>query len=219
MSLILDIETETHGADVMAGTKRILSVQIGDSRFQELYYADSPVPESSLAQVPARLAELVNDGTVIAGYNIKGFDLVFLQKFLGVEIPAANVLELMEQAGVKQLQSKMGRRSLRMEEVCRELQVPVDHKRLMDERALAYKTVPELVDQAQIFAEELVSRHGWTHDFALRYTLDKLAVGNAILDAYREFVAKRGSRNTLFYRYATGDVISEYLVMRALQGP
>jgi len=37
-----------------------------------------------------------------------------------------------------------------------------------------------------------------------------------IYDAYLEFVKSGGQKNTLFYEYAIGDVISEYQLLKAL---
>jgi len=49
-SLVIDIETENTGADLIADSKRIISVQIGNSTNQELYYADARNPSLSTSQ-------------------------------------------------------------------------------------------------------------------------------------------------------------------------
>jgi hypothetical protein len=51
-------------------------------------------------------------------------------------------------------------------------------------------------------------------DFSYNYVLDKIAGGNAIYDAYLEFVECGGQKDTLFYEYAIGDAISEYQLLK-----
>jgi len=60
------------------------------------------------------------------------------------------------------------------------------------------------------------SRDNDPPDFAFNYVLDKIAGGRAIFDAYLEFVKSEGQKNTLFYEYAIGDVISEYQLLKKL---
>lgn len=205
--LVIDIETENTGADIMADNKRIISVQIGDTSQQELYYADAKESIKSLSVVPTRINSLVANGALFAGYNLKGFDLFFLKQFLGIEIPDANVLELRDMDGVQRLQQRTGQRSYRLEEVCSEYEIVTEHKRLMDERALPFRVKPEILAQANMAARKLVVEKGWSFDFSLKYTLDKISGGHAIFDAYKEFVQKDGSKETLFYKYAVGDAL------------
>jgi hypothetical protein len=216
MSLVIDIETENTGADIMADNTRIISVQMGDSEEQKLYYADAHDPSLSTSQVPQRVETLIAEGKVFAGYNLKGFDLPLLKQFLGVEIPEANVLEIAEMDGVKKLQQRSGRRSYRVEDVCKEYGISVDHKRLMDEKAETFKKRPEVLALADTSARQLVEEKGWSYAFSLNYKLNKIAVGRAIYDSYLEFVRAGGARETLFHRYAVGDVICEYQLMRRL---
>ncbi len=216
MSLVIDIETENTGADIMNDNKRIISVQIGDSTKQDLYYADASDSARSLSQVPLRVKSLVSQKYVFAGYNLKGFDLPFLKQFLGIEIPEANVLELRDMDGVRKLQQRTGKRSYRLEEVCREYGIVTEHKRLMDEKDEPFKRRPDILAQADVAAKRLVEEKGWGLDFSLKYTLDKIAGGHAILDSYKEFVQKDGAKETLFHRYAVGDVICEHQLMQKL---
>lgn len=215
-TVVIDIETENTGADIMADNKRIISVQIGDSTKQELYYADAHNPSLSTSQVAQRVKTLIGEGNVFAGYYLKGFDLPFLKQFLGVEIPEANTLEITEMDGVKKLQQRTGRRSYKVEDVCKEYGIPADHKRMMDERAEPFKKRPEVLALADTAARQLVADKGWSYDFSLNYKLDKIAGGRAIYDSYLEFVRKDGAKDTLFHQYAVGDVICEYQLMQKL---
>ena len=86
----------------------------------------------------------------------------------------------------------------------------------MNEKAEKYKSMEAHKNKASAKARELVEKRGWSQDFSYNYALDKVAGGNAIYDAYLEFVESGGQKNTLFYEYAIGDVISEYQLLKAL---
>jgi len=206
MYLIIDIETENTGSDIMGDNKRIISVQIGDETKQELYYADSEDPQSTLIMAKERITSLLSQGVVFSGYNIKGFDIPLLKQFIGVEIPESNIFELSQTPRVTEIKNM---KKYRLEDVCRECGIEVTHKQKMNEKAEKYKIRQDIKDQARAKAEELVKSKGWGFDFSYKYVLDKISGGNAIFDAYKDFVASKGSVNTLFYQYAVGDVISE----------
>jgi len=92
----------------------------------------------------------------------------------------------------------------------------VDHKRKMKEKAEKYKRRLDIQEKAKADAMELVKTKGGTFDWTYNKALDKVAFGYAIWDAYQEFVKSGGRKNTLFYEYAIGDVISEYKLLKAL---
>lgn len=215
-SVVLDIETENTEGDVLNGNKRIISVQMGDSLNQELYYADATVPTRSLLQAKARINSIVRDGGVVAGYNLREFDIPILRRFLEVTIPDASVLDLKDTEGVSDLTRRLGRKRLRLEDVCSEYGISTVHKSLMDRRAEQFKSDPQILVRADAFAQSLVTSKGWDFQFSRGYALDKIAFGHAILDSYQEFVSKSGSKDTLFHTYATGDVVCEYKLMQAL---
>ena len=212
--LILDVETENTGYDIMADNKRLLSVQIGDSNKQELYYADAPSHDSLLVRAKERIYGLLNDETVFSGHNLTGFDTPMLEKFLDIKIPKKNLLDLSKTQLVTNICQLRNRNTLRLEELCSHLGINSSHKDEMNQKAETYKTRPEIVAQAQAAARDLVSRRGWSFNFSLGYSIDKIAGGHAIYDSYKDFVASKGSENTLFYRYATGDIVSEYELLR-----
>ena len=213
-TLILDVETENTGYDIMEHNKRIISVQIGDSTLQELYYADSPIHETSLSRARERINDLLGKDTIFSGYNLTGFDTPMLEKFLDIKIPTKNLLDLSKTQLVTNICQQRNRNTLRLEELCSHLGINSSHKDEMNQKAETYKIKPEIVAQAQAGARDLVSRRGWSFNFSLGYSIDKIAGGHAIYDSYKDFVASRGSENTLFYRYAVGDIVSEYELLR-----
>jgi len=105
---------------------------------------------------------------------------------------------------------------LRLEEACKACVVKVTHKQRMNEKAEKYQSIEDFKKQARAKAKELVESRGWGLDFSYNYVLDKVAGGNAIYDSYLEFVKSGGQKNTLFYEYAIGDVVSEYQLLKAL---
>ena len=197
----------------MEDNKRILSVQIGDDTTQNLYWADSKDPKWTLESAKKEIASLLSQGVIFSGYNIKGFDIRFLKQFLGVEIPEANILDLCQSPKITQF---TGKNKARLEEACVACGVKVTHKQRMNDKAKKYKSMEAHKNKALAKAKELVENRGWSQDFSFNYALDKVAVGNAIYDAYLEFVKSGGPKNTLFYEYAIGDVISEYQLLKAL---
>lgn len=213
MYRIIDIETENTGTDIIEDNKRILSVQIGDDTIQNLYWADSKDPQWTLESAKKEIASLLSQGVIFSGYNIKGFDVRFLKQFLGVEIPEASILDLCQSPKITQF---TGKNKARLEEACAACGVKVTHKQRMNEKAKKYKSMKANKDRALAKANKLVENRGWSQDFSYNYALDKVAGGNAIYDAYLEFVKSGGQKDTLFYEYAIGDVISEYQLLKAL---
>ncbi len=214
MPLVIDIETENTGSDVMNDNRRIISIQIGDDTIQELYYADSRDPEHTLEEAKRRIESLLSQGQVFAGFNIKDFDIPLLKRFLGIEIPEANMIELSETPRVAELKSQ---RKFGLEEVCKECGVQVSHKQRMNEKAEKYRKRQDIEELARIQATKDVQNKGWGYDFSYSRALDKTAGGHAIYDAYLEFVRNGGQKNSLFYEYAIGDVVAEYRLSRKLR--
>lgn len=215
MYFVIDIETENTGTDIMKDNKRIISVQIGNDIKQDLYWADSPETQWNLESAKNRIDSLLVQGVTFAGYNIIGFDIKFLKEFMEVEIPESNLLDICIRHKPK-LSQLTGRNRPRLEEACLACGIVVSHKQRMNEQAEKYKTNETFKKQAFVKANELVRNLGWSFDFSYRYALDKVAGGNAIYDAYLEFVKSGGQRNTLFYEYAVGDIISEYQLLKKL---
>lgn len=215
MYRIIDIETENIGSDIMKENKRIISVQIGDATKQELYYDDSKDPQCTLARSKEQIASLLSQGYIFAGYYIKNFDIPILKKFLGVEIPESNIFDLSQTPRVTELRNN--KKLYKLEDVCMECGIEVNHKQKMNENAEKLKGRQDIKDQAFAKAKNLVKSKGWSFDFSYDYVLNKIAGGHAILDAYKEFVKSGGQKNTLFYEYAIGDVICEHRLLKVLK--
>ena len=211
--VVLDVETKNLGSDIMEDNERILSLQLGDATKQELYYYDSKDSQWTLSMGKKQIASLLPQAVIFTGYNIKGFDMVMLKEFLGVKIPESKMLDLCQSPRLTQFTCK---KKARLEEVCRMCGIDVSHKQKMDKRAEKYRARQDIREQARAKAEDLVRNKRWTPDFAFNYVLDKIAGGRAIFDAYLEFVKSEGQKNTLFYEYAIGDVISEYQLLKKL---
>jgi hypothetical protein len=86
----------------------------------------------------------------------------------------------------------------------------------MNEKAKKYKVMDVHKKHATVKAKELVEKRGWGFEFSHNYVLDKIAGGNAIYEAYQEFVKNDGQKDSLFYEYAIGDIIIEYRLFKAL---
>jgi hypothetical protein len=215
MYRVLDIETENTGTDIMEDNKRILSVQIGNDTIQHMYWAYSRNPQWSLESAKKEITSSLAQGIIFAGYNIRVFDVRFLKQFLDVEIPESNVLDLCLYQSRK-LTQLTGENKLGLEEACEVCGIKVNHKRRINEEAKKYKSIEAFKKQAKAKAKELVRNKGWSKDFSFTYALNKVANGNAIYDAYWEFVKSGGKRNTLFYKYVIGDIISEYQLLKVL---
>jgi len=200
MNLAIDIETENTSADVATGNKRIISIQIGDDVTQELYYADSS--DYSLVRAKERILSLLSGGCVFVGFYL-AFDLPLLKKFLDIDI--TNYIELQTE------------NYTRLADVCRSYNITVDHKRKMDEKAEEYTKRDDIKNEARLEAQKRVEERKDSFDYALRICLKNISRGKAMFDSYNQFVQKGGSKDTLFYEYAIGDVICEFRLFKALK--
>jgi hypothetical protein len=214
-TLILDIETENTGSDIWKDNERIISVQIGDDSQQEFYYADSKNPLTKLDKVKTRIESLISQGYLLAGYNMK-FDTHNIKQFLKCDIPEENALELYHMDRFNERLRSLGRRYLRLEEACVEFGIQVTHKNEMNQKAEQYKVRPDIIDRAKKVAPKIAIKKGGTVEYAYNEAIKKIAGGYAILDAYNEFVTNGCSKDSLFYKYAIGDVICEFQLFKAI---
>jgi len=210
---VIDVETENTGFDIHLDNKRIISIQIGNAANVELYYADSKNPAASLPSAKHRLTDMLSKGYVLTGYGVEQFDNENLKKFLSVQIPASNLVDLSQTNFIKSLKRTRG--LYRLEDICSHLNIPVRHKCRMIEKAETYKT--RFSALADVEAVKIAEKKGGTVDYAKAEAMRKITIGNAIYDSYKEFVEKEGNKDTLFYEYAVGDVICEYLLFEAVR--
>lgn len=212
----LDIETENEGIGVLNGVKRVLSIQIGTDTNQELYYADSEEKGLSLQHGIKRIEQLVDDGYSFSGYNIKGFDLKILKDHYDLAIPQSKVIDLMESDAIKSLKQRTNRTYASLEWVCQAYSIDSSHKKQMDEYSRRYYDDTRFKTDAIILGKMLVSQRGWDPDYCERYALKNLSFKQAIIDTFLEFIKANGSHDSLFYRYAIGDIICEHKLLKAL---
>jgi hypothetical protein len=219
MYVVLDVETKNLGSDIMKDNEQLLSLQLGDATKQELYYYDSKDTQLNLEMGKKRIASLLSQGVTFVGYNIKGFDTIMLKKFLGVEIPLSRTFELCDTPKMVELHRRV--KNWTADYACQKYKIDVSHKQKMNAKAEKYRAKEDIQkkakdDKAKAKAMEFVQNRGWTPDYAFNEVLRKIAYGHAIWDAYLEFVESGGRKNTLFYEYAIGDVISEYQLLKKL---
>lgn len=215
MYVALDVETKNLGSDVIGENEQLLSVQLGNDTEQRLYYYDSKAPELNLESAKIEITSLLSKGAIFAGYNIE-FDVTMIKKFLGVEIPKAQTLDLCHTSEIEEFHKITTDWSL--ERACGKYYVNADHKRKMKEKAEQYKRRADIQEKAKANAKETLKiKPNWTPNYAYDKALNKIAVCNAIYDAYIEFIESGGQKNTLFYEYAIGDIISEYNLLKALK--
>jgi hypothetical protein len=87
----------------------------------------------------------------------------------------------------------------------------------MDDLSIRFRSRPDVMALAREGAEKLIKEKRWSSDFSYDYALGKIAGGMAILDSFNEFVRSGGDTNSLFYRYAMGDVFSEHQLFETLK--
>lgn len=211
----IDIETENTGIDIMKDNKRIISVQIGNDTKQNLYWADSKDSLWTLKSAEKEISSLLSQGVIFTGYNIKGFDNLFLKQFLGIEIPELNILDICHTDEIREFHNTTS--DWTMECACAKWFVSANYKQKMNTKAEQYKTRQDIQEKAKVGAREIMKTKSWlTPSGAYTKALNKIAGGHAIYDAYLEFVKSGGQKDTLFYEYAIGDVVSEYQLLKKL---
>lgn len=212
--VVLDTETKNLGSDIMRDNEQLLTIQLGNSTKQELYYYDSRNPKLTLEIGKRRIESLLSQDVTFVGYYFKGFDIPMLGKFLGIDVPLSNVLELTETTRIRELHRID--KNWTMEHACANCGIEATHKKKMKELAEKYKTKPEIMKRASADAEENTKKKGGTFQWWYEKMLSKLARGHAIWEAYSEFAESGGRRDTLFYEYAIGDIVATYELFKKL---
>ena len=218
-TVFLDVIMENTGADPIGDSKRIMSVQIGDSSKQDVFYAESNTGDQSLFGALMQVNSLVAKNYTFVGHNLKGMELYFLRRFLNVSIPEYMVLDLRDQEGVMKLQQRPEKPLFKLEEVLSEYKIPLDYRLPIDANAELIRKKPEIVAQADEAAKLISTSKGWSPEFSRQYALNNIATGTAIKEAYDEFVQKAGAKDTIYYKFATGDIVAEHKLLEALRKP
>ena len=206
-SITIDIETENTGCNIMEDNKRIISVQLFDGNNPKIFYDGSEY--SNLESAKKELNSLIDIGKSFVGFNIRNFDVPLITKFLGIKIPASQIIEISEMEKMNSVREHYGKKWPRLVDCCEFMDVECSHKGLMDKQSARLKKNPDVIIKAKEGAVTLQKRRGWTHDYAYNRALDFISGGMAILEAFNEFAGSKGDQNTIFYRYAVGDVFSE----------
>ena len=204
----IDIETENTGIDIMNDNTRIISVQLHDGTKGEFYYANSTT--SNLKVAKEKIKGLLNNGVQFVGYNILRFDIPILKKFLDIEIPLSQVIDISEMKSIFFLKKELNKGGISLEEACKHFGIKCEHKKLLEPIAEKIRQYPEVIAKSESEGLKLASKTGWGVERCRSNALKKISGGMAILEMYNEFVRSNGSIDSLFYKYAMGDAISEY---------
>jgi hypothetical protein len=87
----------------------------------------------------------------------------------------------------------------------------------MDDQSIEFKNLPHVIELAKEGAEKWVKEKGWSYDYSYNRALSSVSIGMAILKSFKDFVESGGRSDSLFYKYAIGDVISEHLLYQKLK--
>lgn len=212
---VIDIETENTGYDIMKHNKRIISVQMFDGNTGKLFYDGSA--SNSISAAKEALLSQIDDGYKFVGFNVRNFDVPLIKNFMGVEIPFGQIIEIGEMPQMNDVRQNLGKQWPRLFEVCDHLGIECSHKGLMNNLSSRLQSRPDVIALVKIGAENLAKEKGSTPEYWHNRTLAKIAGGVAILESFNEFVGSGGNTDSLFYKYAMGDVFSEYRLFEALK--
>jgi len=211
----LDIETENTGADILNDNKRIISIQILKEHDAKIFYDGSNT--NSIKVGKNELISLVENGKSFVGFNLRNFDIPLIQKFLDVKIPSSQIIEISELPAMDEVRRKLGKNKVSLVQTCDVIGVECKHKNIMNEKSEALKKETHVIEQAKIAAKKWVDDLGWGREFSYNHALNKIAGGMAILESFNEFVKSGGREDTLFYKYAIGDIIVEHELYQNLK--
>jgi len=205
--ITLDIETENTGFDIMKDNKRIISIQLLDKNSSRIYYDGSE--SSNLDSVKEELHSMIDGEKHFLGFNIRNFDVHFVKEFLGIDIPASQVIDIGEMPEMEKVRQRLGKKYPKLEEVCNLLGVDCTHKVTMNQRSQKFKELPDVIQKAKEGATKWQNEFRWSADYSHNRALDKISVGMAIMESFEEFQKSGGDQNSIFYQYAIGDVLAE----------
>lgn len=206
--ITLDIETENTGYDIKEDNKRIISIQLLGEDNGEIYYDGAKI--NNLEFATKELYSMIDSKKNFLGFNIKNFDVPIIKKFLGVDIPESQVIEISEINVMNDIRRRIGKNKPRLTEICKLVGVNCTHKDIMDQRAQKFRQLPEVIQKAKEGAAKWQKERGWSSDFSYNLALDMICGGMAIMETFDEFVKLNGDKNSFFYQYAMGDVRTEY---------
>lgn len=210
----LDIETENTGYDIMNNNKSILSIQLL-SNLKKIFYDGSE--KNDIDEGKKELISHIEQGNTFLGFNIRNFDIPMIKKFLDIEIPSEQIIDISEMDSVTEMKKKIGRKRISLFQVCQQIGIDAGHKTDMDNLAKKFLDLPSVVELAKKGADEWVTTLGWGYDFSFGLAKKRIAGGMAIFESFKEFVNSGGSQESLFYRYAMSDVDVKHAVYEKLE--
>ena len=156
--IVIDIETENTGYDVMKHNKRILSIQTYDGKDGCIYYDGS---DNDLSAAKDALNKNIESGKKFVGFNVRNFDVRFIREFMDVDIPSSQIIDIGEMTNMQQVKQKMRKDYPRLVDVCSFLDLECSHKSLMDDHSLQFKKRPEVIKMAQEAVEVWKKEKPW----------------------------------------------------------
>ena len=156
-------------------------------------------------------------GTKFVGFNVRNFHVRFIREFMDVDIPNSQIVDIGELQKTNDIKQKMGKNWPRLIDLCDFLKIECSHKNLMDEQSVAFKNLPHVIELAKEGAEKWGKEKNWSYNYSYNRALNSVSVGMAIMKSFEDFVKSGGSTDSLFYKYAIGDVISEYLLYQKVK--
>lgn len=214
-TIVIDIETENTGYDVMEDNKRILSVQTYDGNESVIYYEGSNTHDLSKAK--KNIEEQIKLDTKFVGFNVRNFDVRFIREFLKVDIPSSLIIDIGELPKTNDIKQKMGKNWPRLIDLCNFLKIECSHKNIMDDQSITFKNLPHVIELAKEGAEKWGKEKNWSYNYSYNRALNSISGGMAIMKSFDDFLQSGGSADSLFYKYAMGDVISEYLLYQKVK--
>jgi len=129
--IVLDIETENIGVDIINDNKRIISLQLMERKSYEIFYDGSKA--NSIEKGKDKIQSLIENGYNFVGFNLRNFDIPLIKKFLDIEIPSSQIIEIGEMKNMNDVRQKLGKKRPRLVEICDLLGIDCSHKSLMDQ--------------------------------------------------------------------------------------
>ena len=130
--ITLDIETENTGYDILNDNKSILSIQLL-SNSKKIFYSGSE--KNSIDEGKKELISHIAQGNKFLGFNIRNFDIPMIKKFLDIEIPSEQIIDISEMEPVTEMKRKIGRKRISLFQVCQQIGIDAGHKIDMDNLA------------------------------------------------------------------------------------
>ena len=210
-NVVIDVETRNEGFDVKKDNKELLSCQIGNVQKQELFYKSSG--SNNFDKLKESIEKMLENNVIFIGYYIE-FDLENLRKFLDITIPENNVIDIMNMEEFQFLKRLRNTNYIKLEDACKHLGIDICHKEHMNKLAENLKLRnPNWVEDAKNY----IKSNGFlaTEDEIAR-KVNKKAFGTAISKSFDEF-SRFDDKNSLFYKYAVGDVVCEFKLFEKLK--